>query len=30
MEFSAAHARNVAARLDHQEASVERFLEISE
>jgi hypothetical protein len=30
LEFSAAHARNVAARLDHQEASVERFLEISE
>jgi hypothetical protein len=30
MEFSAVHARHLAERLDHQEASVERFLEISD
>jgi hypothetical protein len=30
MEFSAVHARRLAERLDHQEASVERFLEISD
>jgi hypothetical protein len=29
MEFSAQHAREAAARIAHQEASVERFLEIS-
>jgi hypothetical protein len=30
LEFAAAHARELAERLDHQEASVERFLEISD
>jgi hypothetical protein len=30
LEVAAAHARSLAARLDHQEASVERFLEISD
>jgi hypothetical protein len=29
LEFAAAHARTLAERLDHQEASVERFLELS-
>src|SRR5262249_4798343 len=30
LECAAEHARALAARLDHQEASVERFLELSE
>jgi hypothetical protein len=30
LELSAAHARTLAARLDHQEASIERFLELSD
>jgi hypothetical protein len=30
LEVAAAHARELAERLDHQEASVERFLELSE
>jgi hypothetical protein len=30
LEYSADHARRLAARLEHQEASVERFLELSE
>ncbi|MHB8691878.1 MAG: hypothetical protein ACYDHH_11570 [Solirubrobacteraceae bacterium] len=30
LELSAEHARDLAARLEHQEASVERFLEISD
>ncbi len=30
LELSAEHARTLAARLDHQEASVERFLELSD
>jgi hypothetical protein len=30
LEQSAAHARMLAERLDHQEASVERFLELSD
>jgi hypothetical protein len=30
LEVAAAHARSLAERLDHQEASVERFLEISD
>ena len=30
LEFSAEHARSLAERLDHQEASVERFLELSD
>jgi hypothetical protein len=30
LEFAAEHARNLAARLQHQEASVERFLELSD
>jgi hypothetical protein len=30
LEFSAEHARNLAERLEHQEASVERFLELSD
>ena len=30
LEFSAEHARALAERLDHQEASVERFLELSD
>jgi hypothetical protein len=30
LEVAAEHARSLAARLDHQEASVERFLEISD
>jgi hypothetical protein len=30
LELSAAHARTLAERLDHQEASIERFLELSD
>jgi hypothetical protein len=30
LDVAAAHARSLAERLDHQEASVERFLEISD
>ncbi len=30
LELSAEHARTLAERLDHQEASVERFLELSD
>jgi hypothetical protein len=30
LEFSAEHARNLAERLEHQEASVDRFLELSD
>ena len=30
LEVAAEHARALAERLDHQEASVERFLELSE